>query len=102
MSDYSDKVKQIDLNLALEDLVGKRFNKETLEAKLSTIFGEPTKVEDISHDDDELSDFNLLTEFGTSDEAELHGFVDIYFLPMRRTGFDGATWYITEINVEFE
>lgn len=96
------KIAQIDLELALEDLVGKRFNKETLEAKLAEIFKQPITVEDISHEDDELSDFNLLTEFGTSDEAELHGFVDIYFLPMRKAGFDGATWYITEINVGFD
>jgi hypothetical protein len=98
----STKIAQIDIELALEDLVGQRFNKETLEAKLAEIFKESITVEDISHDDDELSDFNLLTEFGTSDDAELHGFVDIYFLPMRIAGFDGATWYITEINVGFD
>ena len=27
---------------------------------------------------------------------------DIYFLPMRRVGFDGATMYITEIGYSFE
>jgi hypothetical protein len=96
------KVKQVEIIVDLEDLVGQRFNKETLEAKLAEIFKESITVEDISHDDDELSDFNLLTEFGTSDDAELHGFLDIYFLPMRRAGFDGATWYITEINVGFD
>jgi hypothetical protein len=98
----SKRPQEIEIEIALEDLVGQRFNKETLEAKLSEIFKQPTTVEDISHEDDELSDFNLLTEFGTSDEAELHGFVDIYFLPMRKAGFDGATWYVTEINVGFD
>jgi|LakMenEpi03Aug12_release.lakeMendotaPanAssembly.Ray.scaffolds.fasta_scaffold506088_4 hypothetical protein len=95
------KVKQIDVTIALEDLVGQRFNKETLEAKLSTIFKQPIIVEDISREDDELSDYNLLTEFGNAD-SELYGYVDIYFLPMRKEGFDKAIWYITEIAVEFE
>ena len=95
------KVKQIDLGIKLEDLVGRRFNKETLEAKLSEIFGQPITVEDISREDDELSDFNLLTEFGNAD-SELYGYVDIYYLPMRRAGFDEAVWYITEVSIEFE
>jgi len=98
----SKRPQEIEIEIALEDLVGQRFNKETLEAKLSEIFKETITVEDISHDDDELSDFNLLTEFGTSDETKLHGFLDIYYLPMRRAGFDGATWYVTEINVGFD
>jgi len=95
------KFKEIEIEVALEELVGQRFNKETLEAKLSTLFKQPITVEDISHEDDELSDFNLLTEFGNAD-SELYGYVDIYFLPMRKEGFDGAVWYITEIAVEFE
>ena len=52
------KVKQVEIELALEDLVGQRFNKETLEAKLSTIFKQPITVEDISREDDELSDLH--------------------------------------------
>ena len=95
------KVKQIDVTIALEDLVGQRFNKETLEAKLSTLFKQPITVEDISREDDELSDFNLLTEFGNAD-SELYGYGDIYFLKMRNEGFDGATFYVTEVNVDFE
>jgi hypothetical protein len=95
------KFKEIEIEVALEELVGQRFNKETLEAKLSTLFKQPITVEDISREDDELSDYNLLTEFGNAD-SELYGYVDIYFLPMRKEGFDGAVWYITEIAVEFE
>ena len=95
------KFKEIEIEVALEELVGQRFNKETLEAKLSTIFKQPIIVEDISREDDELSDYNLLTEFGNAD-SELYGYVDIYFLPMRKEGFDGAVWYITEIAVQFE
>jgi hypothetical protein len=95
------EVKQVEIGLALEDLVGERFNKETLEAKLSTIFKQPITVEDISREDDELSDFNLLTEFN-NEETDMFGYVDIYYLPMRKEGFDKAIWYITEIAVEFE
>lgn len=95
------KVKQVEIELALEDLVGQRFNKETLEAKLSTIFKEPITVEDITKEDDELADHNLLFEFGRENN-EVCGYVDLYFLPMRRAGFDGAIWYITEIAVQFE
>jgi hypothetical protein len=95
------KITQIDIELALEDLVGQRFNKETLEAKLSTIFKQPIKVKDISKDDDELVDFNLLTNFD-NEETNMFGYVDIYILHMRRAGFDGATMYITEIAVQFE
>ena len=85
----------------LEQLVGKRFNKETLETELSVIFGHPATVDDISKDDDELADFNLLTNFNNR-ELDIFGYADIYYLPMRREGFDGATWYITEVSYEFE
>jgi hypothetical protein len=95
------KFKEIEIEVALEELVGQRFNKETLEAKLSTLFKQPITVEDISKDDDELSDYNLLVNFD-NEETDLFGYVDIYFLPMRKEGFDGAVWYITEIAVQFE
>ena len=95
------KFKEIEIEVALEELVGQRFNKETLEAKLSTLFKQPITVEDISREDDELSDYNLLAHFD-NEETDLFGYVDIYFLPMRKEGFDGAVWYITEIAVQFE
>ena len=95
------KFKEIEIEVALEELVGQRFNKETLEAKLSTLFKQPITVEDTSREDDELSDYNLLTSFDNK-EDDLFGYVDIYFLPMRKEGFDGAVWYITEIAVQFE
>jgi hypothetical protein len=93
--------RELPIAEALENLVGRRFNKETLEAKLSEIFGIEAKVEDISKDDDELSDFNYLTAFDNKDKG-IYGYADIYFLPMRRTGFDGATFYVTEVGYEFE
>jgi hypothetical protein len=95
------KFKEIEIEVALEELVGQRFNKETLEAKLSTLFKQPITVEDTSREDDELSDYNLLAHFD-NEETDLFGYVDIYFLPMRKEGFDEAIWYITEVAVVFE
>ena len=87
----------------LEGLVHNRFSLETLNEKLSTFFGEPIEVYNASQgridsgeDDDELSDWNLMF---TSEKHAIDG--DIYFLPMRREGFDGATMYITEVGYEF-
>ena len=85
----------------LEELVGKRFNEETLNHRLTDIFQWDVKVEDISDKEDELSDYNFVFGFGDTD-SELYGFGDIYFLKMRREGFDGTTFYVTEVNVDFE
>ena len=85
----------------LEELVGKRFNEETLKHRLTDIFQWEVKVEDISDKEDELADYNFVFGFGDTD-SELYGFGDIYFLKMRREGFDGSTFYVTEVNVDFE
>ena len=86
---------------ALDKLVGTRFNKETLEAKLTEIFGHKAEVECITQEDDTYPDYNLITSFDIRDKG-IFGYADIYFLPMRRTGFDGATFYVTEVGYEFE
>jgi hypothetical protein len=39
--------------------------------------------------------------FNIEDGSEQSGFFDIYMLPMRRKGFDGADMYITEVGYEF-
>lgn len=85
----------------LHTLVGQRFNEQTLNERLSKIFNWDIKVEDISDKEDELVDYNYVFGFGNS-ESELYGYGDIYFLKMRREGFDGATFYVTEVNVDFE
>jgi hypothetical protein len=85
----------------LEELVGKRFNEETLNKRLSDIFQWDVKVEDISDKEDEIVDYNFVFGFGNAD-SELYGFGDIYFLKMRREGFDNTTFYVTEVNVDFE
>jgi hypothetical protein len=85
----------------LEGLVGQRFNEETLNKRLSNFFQWDVKVEDISNKEDELADYNFVFGFGNAD-SELYGYGDIYFLKMRMEGFDGATFYVTEVNVDFE
>jgi len=85
----------------LEELVGKRFNEETLNKRLSDILQWEVKVEDISDKEDELADYNFVFGFGNA-VSELYGYGDIYFLKMRREGFYGATFYVTEVNVDFE
>lgn len=74
-------------------LVHKRFNIETLNAKLSEFFKQPINVEYIQ-EDTELSDWNLA--FDTE-----HGDFDIYVLKMKNDGLDGSNIYITEVNCEF-
>ena len=97
---FVDK-KGCDIRVGLESLVGSRFNKESLEKELTEIFGIEIVLEDISHDEDELGDYNFLGSFDIP-ERELYGYFDIYFLKMRRPGFDGADIYVTEVAIEFE
>jgi hypothetical protein len=99
------KTQQETINF-LESLVHSRFSLESLNKKLSDFFGEKVEVYNASQgridngeDDDELADWNLMFGF-ESDELFVDG--DIYFLPMRREGFDGATMYITEVGYEFQ
>jgi len=91
----------------LEGLLHNRFSIETLNKKLSEFFEEKVEVFNASQgridsgeDDDELTDWNLLFNIeGFSNPSA--GYFDIYFLPMRREGFDGATMYVTEVSYEF-
>ena len=90
----------------LEGLVHSRFSLETLNEKLSTFFGVKIEVYNASQgridngeDDDELADWDLMFGF-ESEDLFVDG--DIYFLPMRSEGFDGATMYITEVGYEFQ
>ena len=92
----------------LENLVYGRESIDSLNKKLSEHFGEKIEVANVSQgridsgeDDDELADFNLMFNIEGEDN-ELSGYYDIYMLPMRREGYDGATMFITEISWEFE
>tara|TARA_R100001510_G_scaffold54561_1_gene57411 strand:+ start:711 stop:1010 length:300 start_codon:yes stop_codon:yes gene_type:complete len=89
----------------LEGLVGQRFNMQSLNDKLEKVFNQKVELQNTSllreqeNDDDDLSDYNLM--FNIEDGSEQSGFFDIYMLPMRRKGFDGADMYITEVGYEF-
>lgn len=92
----------------LEGLVHSRFSIESLNEKLTEFFKQKIEVYNASQgridngeDDDELSDFNLMFAFESEDDDANPVDGDIYFLPMRREGFDGATMYITEVGYEF-
>ena len=85
----------------LEGLVGERFNLDTLNAKLSNHFGEDIKAGFVNENDDtnELADWNIMFN---SEKEETYGYFDIYVLKMRRKGFDGSDFYVTEVGYEFE
>jgi len=90
----------------LEELVHERFSIESLNEILSTFFGVSVEVYNASQEridngeeDDGLVDWNLMFGF-ESEDLFVDG--DIYFLPMRREGFDGATIYVTEVGYEFQ
>jgi hypothetical protein len=89
----------------LEGLVGQRFSMQSLNDKLEKVFTQKVELQNTSllreqeNDDDDLADYNLM--FNIEDGSEQSGFFDIYMLPMRRKGFDGADMYITEVGYEF-
>ena len=89
----------------LEGLVGQRFSMQSLNDKLEKVFKQKVELQNTSllreqeNDDDDLADYNLM--FNIEDGSEQSGFFDIYMLPMRRKGFDGADMYITEVGYEF-
>ena len=91
-----EKYKKI--KKGMENLVGKRFSVDSLNAHLSKLFKEEIKVEDVNVNDDDFGDYNLLFE---STNPDTYGFFDIYYLPMRKPGYDGETIYITEVAYEF-
>jgi hypothetical protein len=92
----------------LENLVHKRESMESLNEKLSRFFGKKIEVCNVSQsreesedDQDELTDWNLMFAFESEDDDDNPVDGDIYMLPMRREGFDGATMLITEVGYEF-
>ena len=86
----------------LEGLVNKRYNLETLGEELSKHFNEEIKPEFVGidqDDDDGLTDWNIMFN---SENEDTYGYFDIYVLMMRREGWDGSTFMITEIGFEFD
>ena len=89
--------KQIAIVIALESLVHRRFNKESLEKKLSDIFGEPITIELGCEDVDYLPDWNYM--FSVEND-EIGGDFDIYVL-MHKPSTDKNTMYVTEVGYDF-
>ena len=92
--------RKLEIIEALKELVGKRTTKEEIESKLTKLTGVPVVMEDISKDDDELVDFNLIGNI--DDGKELFCDFDVYFLKMRNKGFDGSDILVTEVSFNFE
>ena len=95
-----NKVKQNLIKAHLNKLVFKRFSKESLEKKLSAIFGEKIEIELICEDVDYLTDWNFAF---SSEQDVIGGDFDIYVLFHKdnRKGHDGAGFIVTEVNWEF-
>lgn len=87
------------IEIELDRLIFSRTNVEELNKKVSEITDCVVNFEDITKDDDELADYNLL---GSFENKTLYGYIDIYYLKMRCDGFDGSNILITGITVEFE
>jgi hypothetical protein len=90
--------KQTAIVIALEHLVQRRFNKESLEKELSRIFGQPITLELGCEDVDYLSDWNYM--FNVEND-EIGGDFDIYVLMHRNKDIWGNTMYVTEVGYDF-
>jgi hypothetical protein len=101
--------RQIIIVNFLEGLVNERYSMESLNTILSALFKCEIEVynntqerldsKDFDCEEDLPVDWNLM--FNIDDDTEQSGCYDIYMLPMRRKGFDGADMYITEVSWEF-
>ena len=86
-------------------LVHKRYSVDSLNKELRTFFNDESIKADYVDEtnENELTDWNLLFGMDTQyKDYHLYGYVDIYVLKHRRSGFDGADFMITEIAIEFE
>lgn len=80
-----------EIRTQMDNLIHKRFNKKTLEQKLSTIFNEDIKIKE--NNDVEVADW--LFEFTAK---SIRYDFDIYFLYHRgkQKGWDGSQFMVTE------
>lgn len=100
-SEPTPYTRQVDIINKLEKLVHNRFSVESLEKKLSEIFGgEEIHIElgylDVK--DETASDWNYMF---TSEQDVIGGDFDIYVLMQRNKDINGNTMYVTEISYEF-
>jgi hypothetical protein len=86
----------MELREFMESLVGQRFNEQSLTKELRIHFHNEFDLVNITEqriaddEDDDCSDW--LFSFSVDDVD-----YDIYYLPMRKVGFDDAKFYITEV-----
>jgi hypothetical protein len=90
--------QQREIKLALESLVHQRFNKESLEEKLSQIFNEKITIELGCEDVEEFPDWNYMF---TSEQPIIGGDFDVYVLMQKNKDMLGNTMYVTEVGYEF-
>ena len=92
--------KQKEIALQLENLVHQRFNKESLEEKLSEIFKEEIHLELGYEDVEDFPDYNYMF---SSDNEEYGGDFDIYVLMHKNLQRDcfGNEMYVTEVGYDF-
>ena len=93
--------KQMAILEEMEKLLFHRFNKETLEQKLTEIFGgEKITIELGCEDVEYLTDWNYMF---TSEQDVIGGDFDVYVLMHKnnRVSLDGTTFLVTEICGEF-
>ena len=100
-SEPTPYTRQVDIINKLEKLVHKRFSVESLEKKLSEIFGgEKIHIElgYLDVEDETASDWNYMF---TSEQDVIGGDFDIYVLMHRNKDNNGNTMYVTEVGYEF-
>lgn len=100
-SEPTPYTRQVDIINKLEKLVHNRFSVESLEKKLSEIFGgEEIHIElgYIDVEDETAPDWNYMF---TSEQDVIGGDFDIYVLMHRNKDINGNTMYVTEISYEF-
>lgn len=100
-SEPTPYTRQVDIINKLEKLVHNRFSVESLEKKLSEIFGgEEIHIElgYVDVEDETAPDWNYMF---TSEQDVIGGDFDIYVLMQRNKDISGNTMYVTEVGYEF-
>ena len=100
-SEPTPYTRQVDIIHKLEQLVHNRFSVESLEKKLSEIFGgEEIHIElgYLDVEDETASDWNYMF---TSEQDVIGGDFDVYVLMHRNKDNSGNTMYVTEVAYEF-
>lgn len=84
--------------IKLESLVGRRFNKKTLEQELSKIFKEEIHIQLGYEDVDNFPDYNYMFY---SENKDYGGDFDVYVLKHKHKDFLGNNLYVTEVGYDF-